>query len=157
MEEAIRNLGLACTYGWWRTIALIVKRYGSEFFESEEWLRLGWRVGFREGEGLARLLPKKLKGLHRLLEAFKVSHWALLEHIELEGEGDGVRLKIYGCSAKNALVKWRAESYDCSRFTSKVLEGFVEGLGLKGRATCTYGPRPAPLSEVSCEWVIKLT
>lgn len=142
----------ACAYGWWRTIAMVVKALGPRVFQGEEWVEVGRGVGLREGLGLRQLVPPQLSGVERLVEALKHSHWAMLEDVEISSRNGEVELVVYGCSARQALARWRAESYDCSLLTKPALEGVAEGLGLKVRVELLRKPGLAGRGEESCRW-----
>ncbi len=159
MERELRvalNVVLACTFGWWRTIALVASRYGLELFESKEWLEVGRGMGLREARGLSELIQGGRSDVERLAEALRSSHWALLEKIKVDVGDREVRFRVYDCTARRALAKWGLEAYRCVDFTASVIEGFLEGLGIEGRAELVYGPPHPPKGELYCEWSIKL-
>ncbi|MCX8204613.1 MAG: hypothetical protein N3H31_03085 [Candidatus Nezhaarchaeota archaeon] len=150
------SLVQACSYGWWRTLSMIIRTHGPKAFETQEWLEVGRGVGLREGSGLKQSLPLELSGTSLLAEALKNSHWAILEDVEVAASDEEIELKIYGCTARQALAKWGTEGYDCSGFTQAVLEGFTEGLGVKAEVKLLEGPRLAGRKEVSCRWKVKI-
>lgn len=150
------SLVWACSYGWWRTLAMVVEALGPGLFRGPQWLEIGRGVGLREGSGLGQALPPELKGVDRLAEALRSSHWSVLEEAEVSASGSEVELRVLGCSARRALAKWGAEGYECSGFTRAVLEGLAEGLGLRVEVELLEGPRPAGRGEVSCRWRVKV-
>ncbi|RLF12223.1 MAG: hypothetical protein DRJ98_01300 [Thermoprotei archaeon] len=158
--EAYRNLALAYSYGWWRTLALTIKKYGWGLVEDEEWPRLARSFGLKEARGILKVLPT-LHKVDLVAEALKLSHWALFEKVDIEVDGSKVKMRVYECSARKSLAKWRLEDYRCEVFTSAALEGFMEALGVKAKIIRVYGP-PDPLPAyapkgASCEWLVEVS
>lgn len=135
---------------------MVVEAVGPGLFKGPQWLEIGRGVGLREGLGLRQVLPPGLSGAGALAEALRHSHWKALEEAEVSASGEEVELKVLGCSARQALARWRVEGYDCSEFTRAILEGLAEGLGLRAEAELLEGPRPAGRGEVSCRWRVKV-
>jgi len=131
---------------------MVAKRCGLEVFEGDEWVGIGRDVGLREAKGLR----EQAKGVDRLAEALKLSHWSLLERAEVVVEGGSVRLRVYGCSARRALARWGLEEFKCTKFTEGELRGFMEGLELEGSVELVHGPPSPPIDGLSCEWLLRV-
>ena len=152
--EAVLSILRAYSYGWWSTIILALRKGHRELFESDEWLLLAERFGFKEGQALAKSLPK-VASLDKLVEALRRSHWSLMERAEVVRLGDEVRMKINDCSALRAMAANGINDFPCHLFTIHALKGLAKALGSEVEVSCILEPSTLRRGP-SCEWSLKL-
>jgi hypothetical protein len=158
MERALANTALSYSYGWWRNVLTMIRKFSLPYDEDPDFMRDARSFGVREAHGLINLAIVREKGVKGILRALKYSHWALLERAEVRRvSGNVVRLRVIGCSARRALEKWGLPNYPCRNFTLNALEGFVGAIEPGARVECVFCPPQKQEGNISCEWLIKLS
>lgn len=155
-EKALANIVLSYSYGWWRNVLTVIKKFGLPYDRDENFLKDARDFGVREARGLVNLNIVKGRGDKAVIKALKYSHWALLENVEVEPSKSFIRFRVINCTARRALEKWKLANYSCRNFTLNALEGFVQTLEPKARVECVFCPPQPGRGDISCEWLIFL-
>ena len=159
VERALANTALAYSYGWWRNVVTMIKRFGIPYNSDESFLKDARDFGAKEARGLINAAIIRGKGVKAVIKALKYSHWGLLEKVEVKRLSNSlVRFRVFDCSARRALEKWGLPNYSCKNFTLEALQGFVGVIEPEASVECVFcsPERPPERGNASCEWLIRL-
>ncbi|MEM3730489.1 MAG: DUF6125 family protein [Candidatus Bathyarchaeia archaeon] len=157
----MKNLVHIYSSAWFKSQRIIIEKHGLNDFFSQDFNELFRNFGANEAKKLVELSVVKGGDIDSIIKAFRLSHWALFENVDLKKLNDNVaRMRIIDCSRQKYAIKKWGTYYPCKdlNFSRESRVGFVKAINPKAEVKCNFcppDPRPPEIPKnVSCEWII---